>query len=215
MRERSTLVLSVVLIGGLAVGSYWLAQQARLSDAVPRPVGHDIDYTANGITLTRMDERGVAQYVIDAKKLIHYADDDSGELTQPRLVGAKADRPEMRVRADLGRTTGDGEAVRLYGNVVLRRQPWKAAQELVATGPYMLAYPDRELLSSDRPVEVTQGGSKVNANAMQYDNGQRILQLDGGPGGRIRAVIEARSARGIARAAASPAPAASPTPATE
>lgn len=212
MRDRGTLALSVVLIGGLAVGSYWLAQQARLSDVVPRPVGHDVDYTASGITLTRMDERGVAQYVIDAAKLVHYADDDSGELTQPRLVGAKADRPEMRVRADLGKTAGDGEEVRLYGNVVLRRQPWKAAQELVATGPYMLAYPDREILSSDRPVEVTQGGSKVNANAMQYDNGHRTLQLDGGQGGRIRAVIEARSARAGAR---SPASAQPPATATE
>ena len=207
MRDRGTLVLSVLLIGGLAVGSYWLAQQARLSDVVPRKVGHDVDYTATGITLTRMDERGVAQYVVDAARLVHYADDDTGELTQPRLVGAKADRPEMRVRADLGKTTGDGEEIRLYGNVVLRRQPWKAAQELVATGPYMLAYPDRELLSSDQPVEVTQGGSQVNANAMQYDNGHRLLQLDGGPGGRIRAVIEARSARANQRAGAPAAPA--------
>lgn len=206
MRERGTLVVSVALIGALAVGSYWLAQQARLSDAVARPVGHDVDYTASGITLTRMDERGIAQYVIDASKLVHYVDDDSGELTEPRLVGAKADRPEMRVRADLGKTTGDGEEVRLYGNVVLRRQPWKGAQELVATGPYMLVQPDRELLSSDQPVDVTQGGSRINANAMQYDNGHRTIQLDGGAGGRVHAVIEARSARANARAA---------TPATE
>ena len=206
MRDRGTLALSIVLIGGLAVGSYWLAQQARLSDVTPRPAGHDVDYTASGITLTRMDERGVAQYVVDAAKLVHYADDDSGELTQPRMVGAKADRPEMRVRADLGRTTRDGEEVRLYGNVVLRRQPWKGAQELVATGPYMLANPDRELLSSDQPVEVTQGGSRVNANAMQYDNGHRTIHLDGGPGGRVRAVIEARHARANVKAA---------TPATE
>lgn len=194
MRERNTLVLSVVLLGSLAVGSYWLAQQARLSDVVPRKPGHDIDYTANDITLTRMDETGRAQYVIDASKLIHYVDDDSGELTQPRLVGSKRDRPEMRVRADLGKTTSEGEEVRLYGNVVLVRQPWRGAQELVAKGPYMLAYPDRELLSSDQPIDVVQGGSRVNANGMQYDNGHRTLQLDGGEG-RIRAVIEARNAQ--------------------
>ena len=212
MRERGTLILSVVLIGGLAVGSYWLAQQARLSDTVPRPVGHDVDYTASGITLTRMDERGLAQYVVDATHLVHYADDDSGELTQPRMVGAKADRPEMRVRADRGKTTGDAEEIRLYGNVLLRRQPWKGAQELVAKGPYMLAYPDREVLSTDQPVEVTQGGSRVNANAMQYDNGRRLLQLDGGPGGRIRTVIAPRGARANVPAAATASPA---SPATE
>jgi lipopolysaccharide export system protein LptC len=202
MRDRSTLVVSLVLLGGLAVGSYWLAEQARLSDTSPKKQGHDIDYTAKDITLTRMDETGRAQYVIDAQKLVHFADDDSGELTQPRLAGAKADRPEMRVRADLGKTTSEGEEVRLYGNVVLVRAPWKGAPELVAKGPYMLALPEQEILNTDQAVDVTQGGSHVAANGMQYDNGYRKLQLEGGKGGRVRAVIEPRSAREARSAAA-------------
>lgn len=202
MRERGTLVLSLALLSGLAVGSYWLAEQARLSDVTPKGRGHDIDYIASDITLTRMDDRGRAQYVIDATKLVHYADDDSGELTTPRLVGAKADRPEMRVRADLGKTTSEGEEVRLYGNVVLTRAPWKGAPELIAKGPYMLALPEQEILKTDQAIDVTQGGSHITANGMQYDNGFRKLQLDGGKGGRIRAVIEPRSTREARSAAA-------------
>ena len=199
MRERGTLVLSVLLIGGLAAGSYWFAQQARLSDVVPRKLGHDVDYTASGVTLTRMDESGRAQYVVDAARLVHYVDDDSGELSQPRFVGAKRDRPEMRVRADRGTTTRDGEEVRLYGDVVLVRQPWKSSAELIAKGPYMLAYPERELLSSDQPIDIVQGGSRIAANGMHYDNGARTLQFEGGKDGRIRNVIEARGARTVAR----------------
>lgn len=195
MRERGTLVLSVALLSGLAVGSYWLAEQARLSDAAPKTRGHDIDYTASDITLTRMDAKGRAQYVIDAKQLVHYADDDSGELTAPRLAGAKADRPGMRVRADLGKTTSEGEEVRLYGNVVLTRAPWKGAPELIARGPYMLALPEQEILRTDQAVAVTQGGSRVTAHGMQYDNGVRKLQLDGGASGRVHAVIEPRNTR--------------------
>lgn len=210
MRERGTLLASLALLSGLAVGSYWLAEQARLTDAAPKDQGHDIDYTASDITLTRMDETGRAQYVIDAKKLIHYADDDSGELTQPRLAGAKVDRPEMRVRADLGKTTNEGEEVRLYGNVVLTRAPWKGASELVAKGPYMLALPEQEMLKTDQTVDVRQGGSHVTANGMQYDNGFRKLQLDGGKSGRVHAVIEPRSARDKASVAAGLAPPAAP-----
>ena len=201
MRERGTLALSILLVGGLAVGSYWLAQQARLSDVTPRALGHDVDYTADDITLTRMDETGRAQYVVDAKTLVHYFDDDSADLTQPRLVGSKRERPEVRVRADLGKTTSEGQEVRLFGNVVMVRQAWKGSPEMVATGPYMLVYPEREVLSSDQPIDVVQGGSRVTANGMQYDNGRRTLQLDGGKGGRIREVIEARGARSGARGA--------------
>lgn len=195
MRDRGTLILSVLLTGGLAVGSYWLAQQARLSDPVTRQLGHDIDYTADQITLTRMDETGRAQYVVDATKLIHFADDDSAELTRPKMVGAKIGRPEMRVRADLGKTTSEGQEVRLYGNVVLVRQPWKGAPELVAKSAYMLAFPEREVVSTDQTIDVTQGGSQVTANAMQYDNGTQKLQLDGGKGGRIREILEPRRGR--------------------
>ena len=214
MRERGTLVLSLALLSGLAVGSYWLAEQARLSDAAPKKSGHDIDYTASDITLTRMDDQGRAQYVIDAKKLIHYADDDSGELTAPRLAGAKADRPEMRVRADLGKTTSEGEEVRLYGNVVLNRAPWKGAPELVAKSPYMLALPEQEILRTDQPIAVTQGGSHITANGMQYDNGDRKLQLEGGKGGRVHAVIEPRSAREAKTARESRSAATAPAPAS-
>ena len=206
MRDRGTLVLSVLLTGGLAVGSYWFAQQARLSDVAPRTLGHDIDYTANDITLTRMDENGRAQYVVDATKLVHYADDDSAELTQPRMVGAKVDRPEMRVRADLGKTTSEGQEVRLYGNVVLVRQPWKGAPEMVAKAPYMLALPEREQLSTDQSIDVTQGGSRVTAHGMQYDNGQQTLKLDGGKNGRIRQVIEPRREHASAKTAAPASP---------
>ncbi len=207
MRERGTLVLSVALLGGLAVGSYWLAEQARLSDAAPKVRGHDVDYTASDITLTRMDEKGRAQYVIDAKQLVHYADDDSGELTAPRLAGTKADRPGMRVRADLGKTTSEGEEVRLYGNVVMTRAPWKGAPELIAKGPYMLALPEQEILKTDQAIAVTQGGSHITANGMQYDNGFRKLQLDGGKSGRVHAVIEPRATRDTrSTAAAAPSP---------
>jgi lipopolysaccharide export system protein LptC len=192
MRERGTMIVSVLLCGGLAIGSYWLALQARLSDVAPRKLGHDIDYTANDITLTRMDQTGRAQYVIDATKLVHFFDDDSGELTQPRVVGSKLGRPEMTLRADLGKTTSDGEEVRLYGNAVLTRQPWRGAAEMIAKSDYLLAFPDREVAETDQPIEIVRGGSRVNANAMTYDNATQRVHFDGGPGGQVREELEPR-----------------------
>ena len=195
MRERGTLVVSLALLAGLATGSYWFAERARLSDTTARPLGHEIDYTAGNITMTRMDETGRGQYTIDADRLVHYADDDSGEFTHPRVVGAKAERPQMRVRADRGTTTSEGEEVRLYDNVVFNRAAWKGSAPIVAKGPYMLLNPELETLHTDRPVDIVQGGSSTKANGMDYDNAVRQLKFEGGKGGRIRQVIEPREAR--------------------
>ena len=195
MRERGTLVLSVLLSGGMAIGSYWLAQQARLTDVETHKPGHDIDYTANDITLTRMDETGRAQYVIDATKLIHYLDDDTGELTRPRMVGSKINRPEMTVRAETGKTAGDGQEVRLFGNVVLTRAPWRNVAALVAKSDYMLAYPEREVVETDRPISIVRGNSSVDAQSMHYDNATQRVNFDGGKGGRVREVLAPRNVR--------------------
>ncbi len=195
MRERGTLALSALLCGALAIGSYWVAQQARLSDIPSRKLGHDVDYTADDITLTRMDTTGRAEYTIDAKKLVHYFDDDTGELTQPRMEGAKANRPEMRVRADLGRTTSDGDQVRLYGDVVVTRDPWRGAPAMVARSAYMLAYPDREIVETDKPISVQRGGSSLDAGSMHYDNATQRLKADSGDAGRTRTVIEPHGSR--------------------
>ncbi len=204
MRERGTLLASVVLLGGLAVGSYWLAEQARLGDVPPRRLGHEVDYTAQDITLTRMDDTGRAQYTLDARKMVHYVDDDSGELTQPKVVGSKAGRPEMRLRADTGRTTADADEVRLYGHVVLNRAAWRGAAPLTVTTEYGHVWPDRERFETDKPIRAVRGGSSVDAGSMQYDNATQVAHFGSAPGERVRHILEPRLARGKPSTSTSP-----------
>jgi lipopolysaccharide export system protein LptC len=202
VRERATLVLSVTLCGGLAFGSYWLAQQARLTDVASRVLGHEIDYTASDITLTRMDKTGRALYTIDAKSLVHYYDDDSGDLAEPHFVGSKANRPEMRLRAERGHTTSDGEEVRLYGKVVLDRNAWINSPSMNARSEYMLAYPDREVVSTDQPVDIRRGGSSIRASAMHYDNATQRAEFQSSASTRYHEVIAPRASRVAAPTAA-------------
>jgi lipopolysaccharide export system protein LptC len=192
----------VTLCGGLAFGSYWLAQQARLTDVASRVLGHEVDYTASDITLTRMDKTGRALYTIDAKSLVHYYDDDSGDLAEPHVIGSKADRPEMRLRANRGHTTTDGQEIRLYGNVVLDRNAWRNSPPMNARSEYMLAYPDREVVSTDQPVDITRGGSSIKASAMQYDNATQRADFQSSPSTRYHEVIAPRAPRGAPLTAA-------------
>src|SRR5271170_7301499 len=105
MRERGTLISSLVLLGSLAAGSYWLAVRARLGDAQARPRAHEIDYFAENFTLTRMDDKGSALYAVASQKMSHYADDDSTVLDQPEITSVRPNQPTVHMRADRGNVT--------------------------------------------------------------------------------------------------------------
>src|SRR5271155_4367058 len=99
MRERTTLITSLVLLGSLAGGSYWLPVRAPLRDAQPRARAHEADYFAQNFTLTRMDEKGAALYAVASAGMTHYADDDSTVLDRPEITSVRANQPTVHMSA--------------------------------------------------------------------------------------------------------------------
>jgi len=70
MRDRATLITSLVLLSGLAAGSYWLAERARLGDAKHDQIGHVPDYFVERFSQIRIDEKGFPLYTVDARPLL-------------------------------------------------------------------------------------------------------------------------------------------------
>ena len=73
MRERTTLLVSLTVLGGLAAGSYWLAERAHQGDGTRAPLRHEPDYIVERFEMTRMDLQGVPQYSMNAQQMTHYA----------------------------------------------------------------------------------------------------------------------------------------------
>jgi lipopolysaccharide export system protein LptC len=115
------LAIAAVLIV-LAALSWWLPNamtpRSGLFDSESR---HDPDYIIDNFTAPEMNAQGQRKHELRAVKLVHYADDDSADLTQPYLIQFPPDAAPVHTRADRGRVSPDGKEILMQGNVRVTR----------------------------------------------------------------------------------------------
>ncbi len=85
------------------------------------------DYIIRNFTVTAMSKLGRPKYVLTARTLVHYPDDKSATLTQPRLVQYTPGAPAVYTSADHGRVYNNGKELLMAGNVKVVRGHDKSA----------------------------------------------------------------------------------------
>jgi LPS export ABC transporter protein LptC len=67
----------------------------------------------------------------------------------------------------------------MQGDVLLRRDESRGQPPLSVRTERMTVIPDTEHFSSDVPVLIEQGDSRLSGDAMDYDNLRRVLTVSG------------------------------------
>jgi lipopolysaccharide export system protein LptC len=181
-------------MGGLTLLTFWLVQKNTPLPINPieRPRLHEPDYTLKNGALSYLNEQGQTKYRILGKDLIHYDDDASIDITQPRMRAFQPDKAPVTVRAKRGHIDGDLSVLDLYDNVEIYRPP-QSASETQKASPYLLAKSsyfqvliNDDIIKTDKPVELEQGLSVMQSSAGGvFDNVQQSMQLLGAVKGRI------------------------------
>lgn len=165
------------LLGLLAV-SYWLNQQAMPESTQPEnSERHDPDAIMENFSATRLDEQGVPRFIMAAKKMQHYPDDDSTALEVPRLTMLSADRPAIHTIARRGIVSSRGDEVFLHGDVEVLREASAQQDELTLHTEYLHVIPDRHLANTDRAVTIVDTRNTIHAIGLEMDNQARTLKL--------------------------------------
>jgi lipopolysaccharide export system protein LptC len=192
---RTTLrLMPLLLMGGLTLITFWLVQKNTPLpiNVIERPRLHEPDYTLKNGALSYLNEDGQTKYRILGKELIHYDDDASIDIVQPRMRSFQADKAPVTVRAKRGHIDGDLTTLDLYDNVEIYRPPQSASATQKAS-PYMLAKSsyfqvliNDDIITTDKPVELEQGLSVMQSNdGGVFDNVKQSMQLLGTVKGRI------------------------------
>ena len=196
--DRITIYLPIILMGLLALGTYWLARTTpTFAPGSPEaPPTHDPDYFLRGFSVKSFDPAGRLKSEIRGVEARHYADTDTLEIDEPRIRSFSEEGAVVVARARRGISNADGSQVQLIGNAVVTREgPPAAARsepKLEIRGEFLHAYMEEERVVSNKPVTLRRGADVFQGNSLQYDNSKRVLELAGAVRGTLQARLPGR-----------------------
>lgn len=190
--DRLSLYLPVLLMGLLALGTWWLVRNAPQAQA-PQEAGaprHEPDYFMKEFSVKSFDASGRLQSEVLGAVARHYPDTDTLEIDDVRLRSLGTHGRLVRATADRALSNADGSEIQLLGNAVVVREALRAANgkgqpPLEFRGEFLHAWTKQERVRSDQPVVLTRGKDRFTADSMEYDNLEQVLQLRG----RVRGVL--------------------------
>ena len=191
--DQLSIYLPVVLMGLLALGTWWLVRNAPmpLMPAIERQQGNQPDYFMKSFSVKSFDASGRLQSEVQGEEARHYPDSDTLEIDKARMRSVTPQGRLTLATADRALTNADGSEVQLFGNAIVTREPLPAKPGAAAQPPmefrgeFLHAFTNTERVRSDQPVTLTRGNDRFTADSMDYDNLDQVLQLRG----RVRGMI--------------------------
>jgi lipopolysaccharide export system protein LptC len=188
--DRITIYLPIILMGILALGTYWLARTTPVAQQEPgtRPVRHDADYFLRNFSIKSFTGEGRLKSELQGTEARHYPDTDTLEIDNPHMRSYNEQGAVTVATARHAVSNADGSEVQLIGDAVVTREVpgHKDQPRLELRGEFLDIYGNDEKVKSDRPVVMIRGNDRFSGDSMDYDNLDRVLQLRG----NVRGVLQ-------------------------
>ncbi|RZS53347.1 LPS export ABC transporter periplasmic protein LptC [Sphaerotilus mobilis] len=189
LRHKLPQYLPVLLLGAIAAATGWLVRQTPSGDTLPSVAisASEPDYEMRGFSVQHYTRTGPAQGVIEGDRVRHFPATDQLVIDGVRVRWTDPVGHRVLAVAPRAVAEGDGSRVRLEGGARVERDPIAGEPgALVFTGEVMDIDIRTGRIRSDRPVRLSLGGSRFDADSLDYDHAGRLMVLNG----RVRGLIE-------------------------
>ena len=194
--DRATIYLPVLLMGVLALGTYWLVRNSPVS-ATPeaaKAVRHEADYFMRKFTIKTFGEDGRLKSEIYGVEARHYPDTDTLEIDEPRIRSISPEGRLVTSTSQRGLTNGDGSEVQLFGNAHVVRAAsvdadGRVLPQMEFQGEFLHAFVNEERVKSHLPVVLTRGGDQFSGDTFAFNNLTGIANLTG----RVKGLLVPRT----------------------
>jgi lipopolysaccharide export system protein LptC len=190
--DNVSIYLPLVLMGALALGTYWLARNSPIlgNSETTTTVKNDVDYFMRKFTIKSFDEQGTMKSEIYGVEGRHYADSDTLEIDQPRIRSIGRDGRLTTATGNRALSNGDGSEVQLMGDARVVREAvlgadGKELPRMQFSGEFLHAFINEERVKSHKPVVLTRGSDQFTGETFAYDNLTGIAELKG----RVKGVL--------------------------
>lgn len=190
--DRVSLYLPILLMGFLALGAYWLVESTP-SVSVPvagGPVRHEPDYFMKNFSVRTFVESGRLKSEVFGTAARHFPDSDTLEIDLVRIRSFDEQGRLTTATANRALTNSDASEVKLFGKALIVREavvgpPGQASPRIEFRGEFLHAFMDTEQVKSHLPVELRRGKDIFAADSMDYDNMQKLINMQG----RVKGIL--------------------------
>lgn len=175
-RLQAWLPLAPLLV--LLAGTYWLDQQVKpLPSAPDYSKRHDPDYILDNFAAMTLNQQGAPRFLVDARKMEHYPDDDSTTLERPHFFSLYADSPPISISARNGEISRDGDDIFLRNAVRIVREADATQSEMTVVTNYLHVVPDRDMADTVSPIKLSDAHTEISAVGMKLNYRTRQIKL--------------------------------------
>lgn len=191
LREALSTYLPLLLMALLALATWWLVKHTPTLPAAPvsTELRRDPDYTMSEFAIERFDRGGRLRVRVDGERLRHYPDTGRYEIDRARIRAISPDGQVTLAVADRALANSDISELQLHGGASVTSTGARG-QTLEMRSEFLHAFLVTERVLTHLPVQVTAGADTLQAAGLEYDHGQRRLDLKG----RLRAQLAAPAA---------------------
>lgn len=184
--ERLSSLLSLLLLLGLAAGTYYLAEKSAQFDNpnAKAAAAHEPDSFVDGLVVTKVNARGEPVFRLSSRHMVHIPLDNRTDYEAPLLVSLDTDKPQVTLRALRARASGDGEVTELFDQVELVREAGKGEAGRIEprvriTSDSMTLYSPEEIARTTDAVKIEYASSVLTGVGMEFNHATRQFALHG------------------------------------
>ena len=197
MLDRLAVYLPLVLMGLMAMTSYWLVRNTPSLGAAEQeaPLRHEPDYYMRDFSVKVFESDGRLKSVIVGTQGRHYPDTDTLEIDQPRIRILGVQGHVTTATATRALINADGSEAQLFGNAVVVREASVSAQGVTTPrselqSDFLHFFANTEQVKSHLPVVMIRGaGDRFSGDGVGFDNLGRTMEING----RVRGVLQPRN----------------------
>lgn len=162
MNWRGVLTL-ILLVIAIAAGWAIMRQRANLSasgESDARP-----DYVLHDFEIITLQKDGTEGFTLQAPKLARSPGNHEMNIDQPTFLFPDKQGQRWRSRSATGWVDGEGNEVRLRGNVILDNP--QAAKSMRVETEALNVFPNANRATSDQQVTITQPGATIRGRGLE------------------------------------------------
>lgn len=175
----SSTLFPLLVLAMLAAFTFWLDHTNR-GDEGPgnAKLRHDPDFWVDNFTLRRYDLGGSIQHTLNATRMVHFPDDESTEVTEPRVAYFR-DQQATTMASKSAWLDKEAKHVQLRDDVRVVRTETDSPVMHIETS-VLDVIPDDEYAQTTAPVTITQGQSVIHGGGgLEVSNKSRTAILRG------------------------------------